>query len=61
MKANKRIRDLRRRSPFRLTAIVDGAKRGVTKYPYDALAEHEPGVWWQKRNNVQIELRERPL
>ena len=33
MKANKRIRDPRRRSARRLVALVDGCVRGTTTFP----------------------------
>lgn len=56
MKANKRIRDARRRSAIRLFAVVDGRKVGTTKYPYDKKLKRyslAPG----KRNNVRAEVR----
>lgn len=55
MKANKRIRDLRRRSIHRLTTLVDGVTVGTTRYPWNK--RDKDGV--QVRNDVRIESRER--
>lgn len=48
MKANKRIRDPRRKSTRRLYCIVEGVKIGVTTYPVDR---------GPKTNDVQEERR----
>ncbi len=62
MNANKRVRDLARRSPIRLVAVgSDGVRRGTTTYPYAKLPrEYTDGVREQKRiANIEIHWRER--
>ncbi len=57
MKANKRKRDLRRRSIYRLTAIVEGVLVGVTAWPYGKMVQTAPGIREQFPNGVRAELR----
>lgn len=53
MKANKRIRDLKRRSDDRLFYIKDGAARGTTTYPFSRAGKDGT----QARNSVQLGTR----
>ena len=54
MKANRRKRDLTRRSDIRLTTIVEGAKMGTTTFP---LLKKDKNGDQMLHPNVRYEVR----